>query len=285
MVAEAAARNVENKRHLVTWQMENCVHAYARNQRDAAESMEGQSWENGWTQTSSGPFGVAAIPPTTTATGVPWDSKRKLEPMKKADAERPQPKLNLPLMGGTGKPKSLMQPQPLAEVHPFTPTLHEWQQGIEVNCGPNWSWDAIEAAVARGPHPTASTPEALQVFKEDINYQVRAGFCKVISWEDLTKLRPKNLKISPVACIPQTGRRGRIILNLSFPVFQEADGVGTATQASVNDTTVLQAPSGPVKEIGKVLPRLLQYMRDTPAGLHILFSKLDISDGFWQLIV
>jgi hypothetical protein len=26
-------------------------------------------------------------------------------------------------------------------------------------------------------------------------------------------------------------------------------------------------------------------MRDTLAGLHILFSKLDISDGFWRLIV
>jgi hypothetical protein len=26
-------------------------------------------------------------------------------------------------------------------------------------------------------------------------------------------------------------------------------------------------------------------MRDTPAGLHILFSKLDINDGFWCLIV
>ncbi len=67
-------------------------------------------------------IGAAAIPPTTTATGVPQDSKRKLEPMKKADEKRPPPKPNLPLMGGTGKPKSLMRPQPLAEVHPFTPT-------------------------------------------------------------------------------------------------------------------------------------------------------------------
>jgi hypothetical protein len=74
-------------------------------------------------------------------------------------------------------------------------------------------------------------------------------------------------------------------LDLSFPVFQEVDGVVTATQASVNDTTALQAPSVPVKQIGKVLPRILQYMRDTPAGLHILFSKLDLSDGFWRLIV
>jgi hypothetical protein len=53
----------------------------------------------------------------------------------------------------------------------------------------------------------------------------------------------------------------------------------------VNDSTVLTAPTVPVKEIGKVLPRLLQYMRDTPAGLHILFSKLDISEGFWRLVV
>jgi hypothetical protein len=26
-------------------------------------------------------------------------------------------------------------------------------------------------------------------------------------------------------------------------------------------------------------------MHDTPPGLHILFSKLDISNGFWRLIV
>ena len=60
------------------------------------------------------------------------------------------------------------------------------------------------------------------------------------------------------------GRRGRIILNLSFPVYQDQDGIITITQDSVNDTTALQAPSESVKEIGKVLPHLLHYMRDTP---------------------
>ncbi len=34
-----------------------------------------------------------------------------------------------------------------------------------------------------------------------------------------------------------------------------------------------------------MLPRLLHYMRDTPQGLHILFCKLDISDGFWRLVI
>jgi len=106
-------------------------------------------------------------------------------------------------------------------------------------------------------------------------------------WEDLKRLRPRNLKILPVAVVPQTGQRGRIILDLSFPVYQDVNGVVTAVQSSVNETTKpkLSAPDIPVKEIGKVLPCLLRYMRDTPAGLHILFSKLDISDGFWRLII
>jgi hypothetical protein len=68
-------------------------------------------------------------------------------------------------------------------------------------------------------------------------------------------------------------------------VYQEVNGVISVTQESVNSTTALTAPSVPVKEIGKVLPRLLQYMMDTPAGLHILFCKLDISDAFWRLVV
>jgi hypothetical protein len=208
--------------------------------------------------------------------------------------EKPPPKPNLGNWGGNyfvapepteGKPTSLIKPQPLAEVHPFTPTLKEWQHGIEVDCGPDWAWDVIEAAVARGPHPTATTPDAIALFKEDIAYQVKAGFSRVILWEDLRRLHPVNLKILPVAVLPQTGCRGRIVLDLSFPVYQEVNGVVTVTQDSVNSTTVLKAPSIPVKDIGKVLPCMLQYMQDTPAGLHILFSKLDISDGFWRLIV
>jgi len=115
---------------------------------------------------------------------------------------------------------------------------------------------------------------------------VKAGFCKVVLWSDLQKQRPKNLKISPVAVVPQIGRRGRIILDLSFPVWKKnSEGVATVIQQSVNDTTALTAPKGPVKEIGKVLPRLLRYMRDVPPEQWILFSKLDISDGFWRLIV
>ncbi len=64
-------------------------------------------------------------------------------------------------------------------------------------------------------------------------------------------------------------------------MYQDVDDVITATQESVNNTTASRAPKEAVCKIGKVLPRLLTYMQDTPAGLHILMSKLDISNGFW----
>ena len=151
-------------------------------------------------------------------------------------------------------------------------------------------WSGLVLGCGRSgyrPRPASDGgyPRLNCLFKENIAYQVKAGFCKVMLWEDPQRLRPHNLKILPVAVVPQSGRRGRIILDLSFPVYQDVNGVATVVQSSVNDTTTLSAPDIPVKDIGKVLPRLLHYMRDTPAGLHILFSKLDISDGFWCLIV
>jgi hypothetical protein len=116
------------------------------------------------------------------------NDKRKSPPPDEGVRSPPPPKPNfggLPSPQGQrvgpteGKPTSLMQPQPLANVHPFTPTLKEWQHRIEVDCGPDWAWDVIEAAVAWGPHPTACTAKAIALFKDDIKYQRLAGFCKV----------------------------------------------------------------------------------------------------------
>ncbi len=106
-----------------------------------------------------------------------------------------------------GKPMSLMQPQILADIHPFAATLYDWQQGIQVNCGPNWDLDTCQAAVDQGPHPSAMTPNLIDLFATDIGYQEKAGFCKVFTWEELVKRRPKNLKISPVAVVPQVANK------------------------------------------------------------------------------
>jgi hypothetical protein len=141
-----------------------------------------------------------------------------------------------------GESMSLMQPQPLSNIHPFLSTLREWQAGIQVDCGPEWDMTTCDAAVERGPHPSAQTAEAIELFAEDISYQEKAGFCQVFLWDELRSLHPKSLKISPVAVVPQEGRRGRIILDQSFPVYQEVDGVVSIIQSSVNDTTEIKRP-------------------------------------------
>jgi hypothetical protein len=118
--------------------------------------------------------------------------------------------------------RSLMQPQLRAQGHPFFPTLHEWAtEGVPVDCGPDWEWDVIEQAVARGPHRSAMEPDNIKLVHEDIQYQVDAGFSRIMLWSDLQKLQPRNLKISPMAVVPQKDRRGRLILDLSFPVYPE----------------------------------------------------------------
>jgi hypothetical protein len=83
--------------------------------------------------------------------------KRKAPPLDEVGGPPPPTKPNFGVFpspnGQTsapteGKPTSLMQPQPLANVHPLTLTLKEWRHGIEVDCGPDWICDVIKAAVA-----------------------------------------------------------------------------------------------------------------------------------------
>ena len=85
-----------------------------------------------------------------------------------------------------------MQPQDIGRAHGFVPTLEEYTvQGVPVDCGDDWSCSTIEAAIERGPHQTALTPDALQFFEEDIAYQVEAGFTKAVLWDDI-KHEPPN---------------------------------------------------------------------------------------------
>jgi hypothetical protein len=115
-----------------------------------------------------------------------------------------------------------MQPQQLAANHPFFQTLNKWgTEGIPVDCGPDWTWQVNKQAVARGPHRSAIEPDNIKLVHEDIQYQVDAGFSQIMLWSDVQKLRPSNLKISPLAVVPQKDRRGRLILDLSFPVYPE----------------------------------------------------------------
>jgi hypothetical protein len=103
-------------------------------------------------------------------------------------------------------------------MHAFADELRSWEEGVPVDCGDPWAWETIAAAVEQGAHKLARSDESIALVKEDIEYQVKAGYAEVIPWKELRRLRPKQLKISPLAVIPQRNRRGRMILDLSFAV-------------------------------------------------------------------
>jgi hypothetical protein len=56
-------------------------------------------------------------------------------------------------------------------------------------------------------------------------------------------------------------------------------------QASVNDTTIRLAPEESVKELGNVLPWILDFMVEVPAEEHIHFLKVDLAGGYWHMLV
>jgi hypothetical protein len=185
-----------------------------------------------------------------------------------------------------------MAPSACVDFHPFVETLREWEKGVPVDCGKDWAWSTIEAAVEKGAHKSATTPESVALIAEDVAYQVKAGYAQVITWAELQRLRPPNLKVSPLAVVPQRNRRGRMILDLSFAVRRGRTRGRKRSlhddiilQESVNDSTVRLAPKDPVKELGNVLPRLLDFMMDVPAEEHIHFSKMDLADGYWRMVV
>jgi hypothetical protein len=171
---------------------------------------------------------------------------------------------NAPMATSKGKTRRLMSPSACVNFHPFTETLRQWEEGVPVDCGENWTLDQILAAIQQGPHKSALTPEAITLIEEDVAYQVQAGYAQVVDWEELQRNLPPKLKVSPLAVVPQANRRGRMILDLAFPVLRQEKGKGRkrkgrqeVLQPSVNDTTVRMAPEAPVKELGNVLKRLL----------------------------
>jgi hypothetical protein len=66
----------------------------------------------------------------------------------------------------------------------------------------------IEAAIHQGPHKSALNAEAMQLIEEDVAYQGRARYTKVVDWDVLSTQVPSQLKVSPIAVILQLNRRG-----------------------------------------------------------------------------
>ena len=197
---------------------------------------------------------------------------------------------------GEHQRRSLMRPaQWIVEKHPFMVTLNQWATGVPVGCGDPWTMEAIWLlAVEQGPHSSALTPDAKALIEDEVAYQVQAVFTEIMEWEAVQRLAPQNLKVSPLAVIPQVNRRGRLLLDLSFLVhwyptdqpkkrIRQSDG--RLLQTSVNSTTKSLSPQQPVKELGRVLLRIFDFLAAVPPHEVIHLSKIDLSDGFWRMLV
>jgi hypothetical protein len=179
--------------------------------------------------------------------------------------------------------KGLMAPSGQALEHPAAPLLLELATvGCTAAVDGSWTMEMLEAAMERGAHPSALLPEAATQLREETLEKVAQGYARLVSWASLKYNPPKNLKISPIAAIPHKSRGFRMILDLSHGV--TLNGI---THPSVNAATrPAVAPTAAMAELGNVLPRLIYAVATAPdAQGPVLFSKLDVKDGYWRMVV
>jgi hypothetical protein len=164
--------------------------------------------------------------------------------------------------------------------------------GVPTDCGPDWSTEAIEVARTTGPHVSALTPENVRLVWEELAYQVEAGFVKLIPEQELFRQgMPANIKISRLAVVPQRNRRGRMILNLSAGVELPPKRLPgqrrkqKRVQSAVNETTTPAEDQWAVKRLGSAMADALMFQFDNPCTWEVRWSKIDLSDGFWRMIV
>jgi hypothetical protein len=196
---------------------------------------------------------------------------------------------------GTSKGKSLMRPQELASrllPASICETLHQFaSDGVPTDCGPEWPQDVKKHALEAGPHTSAMSPENIELIWDDIRYQEKDGFVHIVTEEQLGEISPPNLKISRVAVVPQTNRRGRIILNLSASVAlpsyrpQGQRRRIEPVHPSVNETTAPAADQSAAEALGTARNAILRFMFEVDPTWEIDWQKVDLSDGFWRMIV
>ena len=192
---------------------------------------------------------------------------------------------------GKSSAKSLLNPQELAR-RVLPARLYEKLQsfareGVPAECGEPWPKEVIEKALEAGPHVSALTPKGVELLWEDVQYQADAGFVRIIAEGELfRKGTPKELKISRVAVVPQTNRRDRIILNLSAQVtFQKTRKRKASHHPSVNETTKPAEDQEAVQKLGSATLALMMFMFETRSDWEIQWQKIDLSDGFWRMII
>jgi len=78
------------------------------------------------------------------------------------------------LIDAIGKIAKLVVPRKEVLQHTAAPLKQSYAtEGCPANCGPNWKWEHIEAAILKGPHSSATDPQALIALQEEMAEKVK----------------------------------------------------------------------------------------------------------------
>ncbi|KAL3793071.1 hypothetical protein HJC23_003079 [Cyclotella cryptica] len=176
--------------------------------------------------------------------------------------------------------KNHMRPSGLALRHPAAPALLNYAtHGCPVKTGKPWTPAEMQAAIDRGPHKLALSPDAIDQLHMEVQEKVRCGQARLVDWKDICNDPPEQLKISPISMVPHKSRRFRTILDLSFAVrLQNGE-----RHVSVNEATEKMAPQGAIRQLGHSLGRIIHAFASTADDEKVFMAKWDIKDGFWRL--
>ena len=149
----------------------------------------------------------------------------------------------------------LMAPSGPALKHPVAPMLLELATvGCCAHIPTTWTAELLEAAIAKGAHPSALDPIAAEQLCTETMEKIAQGYARLVNWDSIKDNPPPNLKISPIATIPHKSKGYRMILDLSHGV-----KIGKKRHPSVNEcTTQDEAPTHTMAELGNILLHLLQ---------------------------
>ena len=187
-----------------------------------------------------------------------------------------------PVRETIGTSDSLMRPRYQAQQHPAANILNSYSNnGVPVECRPNWSYDKVLTLLLRGPHCSAHTKDTIEQLQAETMEKVKEGYARVLTWGEVKNKLPPQLKLSSVAMIPHKSQNYRCILDLSFTLYQNGEKF-----PSVNDATIENAKQESMAQLGNVLKRLVAHLAAhyNPSNPFV-FTKLDIKDGFWRIAV
>ena len=90
---------------------------------------------------------------------------------------------HVPIKDAIGK---TMFPQIFALSRPAVKTIEQWgRHGCPVNCGKDWSVEHILAALKRGPHKSAKSPEAIEALMAETAEKLQSGYARLVKWRDI----------------------------------------------------------------------------------------------------